>query len=141
MKKTVISLTVMAVGLATLIAGIVFLVLGLTGAPKISDGEYLASAGEWVMNAGTSCVEDDCAGVVWDFTEIGKGTLTTNDHKNDYTFRWALESTKIKIETEWLYLLENEYDYKIDRDAGTLTLTSGEEEFVFKRVGDEATGA
>ena len=70
-------------------------------------------------------------GVVWDFTEIGKGKLTTNNHINDYDFIWSLEDGKLKIETDWLYNLENEYEYALDQNAKTLTLTSGEDVYRF----------
>jgi hypothetical protein len=69
--------------------------------------------------------------VVWDFTEIGKGTLTTNAHENDYDFIWAIEDGKLKIETKWLYDLENEYDYKLDQDKGELVLSADGEEHKF----------
>ena len=57
--------------------------------------------------------------------------MTTNSHLNDYDFIWAIEDGKLLIETKWLYDLNNEYDYKIDQNARTLTLINGEEELVF----------
>ena len=32
--------------------------------------------------------------VIWNFTEIGKGTLTTNNHENDYDFIWAIDGDR-----------------------------------------------
>ena len=122
-KKKIISISVLAVGLIALIVGVVFLVLNLMNASKAADGEYLVTAGTWVL--------DSEEGVVWDFTEIGKGTLTTNNHVNDYNFIWSLEDGKLKIETDWLYSLENEYEYTLDQGAKTLTLTSGEDVYRF----------
>ena len=115
MKKK-ISIIVFIIGILTLIGGAVFLILDLTRAPKIQDGEYLVSVGEWE--------KVDEPSVIWKFTEIGKGTLTTNKHTNDYSFLWALEGDKIKIETEWLYTLNNNYTYKIDQGQNLLTLIS-----------------
>ena len=144
-RKKTVSLVAMIVGLIMLVAGVVFLVLSLNSKPGTPDGEYLVSAKEWVLDKG-ECPEGEAqpecgeAGVVWKFTELGKGTLTTNAHTNDYEFAWALEDGRLLMETDWLYKLENVYDYKIDRGAGTLTLTSdsadSEKKFVF--VGDFA---
>ena len=140
-KKTLISIIIFVIGMIALIVGVIFLVFDLTKGPKIQDGEYLVSAKEWVLNGHTNCVDENetseetnCIGeseVSWKFTEIGKGTLTTNSHLNDYDFIWAIEDGKLLIETKWLYDLNNEYDYKIDQNAKTLTLINGEQELVF----------
>ena len=167
-KKRIISIIAMIIGLATLVTGVVFLVLKLNSGPAVADGEYLVSAGEWVLDNDPSCASakkdeaDDAsktdAGdeaetvdgtdsgpessetkpevacesrVVWKFTEIGKGTLTTNGHKNDYNFAWALEDGKMTIRTEWLYEMDDEYDYTLNQEDGILTLKSGEKEFRF----------
>lgn len=117
-KKKVLSICLLVVGLAVLATGVVFLALNILKSNRAADGEYLVSAGEWVLEG-----ED---GVVWDFTEIGQGSLTTNNHLNDYNFKWAIEDEKLLIETEWLYDLENEYTYELDQGAGTLTLTDSD---------------
>ena len=124
MNKKHVSIIVLIIGIITLIAGVVFLVLRLTAQPGIQDGEYLVSIGEWQ--------EADEPSVVWNFTEIGKGTLTTNNHINDYEFIWAIEDDTLKIETEWLYTINDEFIYSIDQNNNILTITSGEEiiEFV-----------
>lgn len=122
-KKKIIFMSVFAVGLATLIAGAVFLILNLTRGADVADGEYLISVEKWVLS--------DSDRVEWKFTEIGKGTLTTNAHENDYDFLWSLEDGKMKVETDWLYDLENEYDYKLDQNAGELILSADGEEHKF----------
>ena len=122
-KKKIIFISVFAVGLATLIAGAVFLILNLTRGADVADGEYLISVEKWVLS--------DSDRVEWKFTEIGKGTLTTNAHENDYDFLWSLEDGKMKVETDWLYDLENEYDYKLDQNAGELILSADGEEHRF----------
>ena len=126
MNKKRISLIVLIIGLLTLIAGVVFLIVRLTAGPSVADGEYLVSVGEWTEQGEPS--------IVWNFTEIGKGTLTTNNHTNDYDFVWALEDGKLKINTEWLYTLNNEFDYVLDQGSNILTLTSGDETFTFVPV-------
>lgn len=126
MNKKRVSLIVLIIGLLTLIAGVVFLIVRLTARPSVADGEYLVSVGEWK--------EQDEPSVIWNFTEIGKGTLTTNNHINDYDFVWALEDGKLKINTEWLYTLNNEFDYALDQGSNILTLTSGDETFTFVPV-------
>ena len=122
-KKKIIFISVFAVGLATLIAGAVFLILNLTRGTDVADGEYLISVEKWVLS--------DSDRVEWKFTEIGKGTLTTNAHENDYDFLWSLEDGKMKVETDWLYDLEDEYDYKLDQNAGELTLSADGKEYKF----------
>ena len=113
----------------------------------MEDGEYLVSAKEWILEDNSNCeatqtdesegqsedvAETNCLPkVFWDFTEIGKGTLTTNNHLNDYEFIWAIEDGKLKIETSWLYPLENEYDYELNQNDGILTLTADEKAFTF----------
>lgn len=122
-KRKNISIAVLAIGLITLVVGVVFLVINLITATRGADGEYLVSAGEWTL--------EDESGVVWKFTEIGKGTLTTNNHTNDYDFIWALEDGKMRIETDWLYDLENEYEYSLDQNSGVLTLKDGDKTYKF----------
>lgn len=120
MKVKVSSIIVSVVGFLMLIAGIVFLVINLNRGPLVSDGEFLVSGGKWVL--------DGEEGVVWTFSEIGKGTLTTNGHENDYDFIWAIKDGRILIETDWLYKLENEYEYTLDRNEKVLVLKDGETE-------------
>lgn len=105
-KKKIISIIIFIIGFITLAVGVVFLVLRLVSGPKIQDGEYLVSI--------DSFVREDEPGVVWKFTEIGKGKLTTNNDLNTYDFIWSLEGDTLKIETEWLYTLNDEYKYRIE---------------------------
>ena len=149
-RKFIVSVVVFAIGLIALIAGVVVLVLKYADGEKIADGEYLFSASEWALKSNTNCVEPDAASeenaegeklitncesadaVIWKFTEIGKGTLTTNSHVNDYDFIWAIEDGKLKIETKWLYDIVNEYEYTLDQNKGILTLIDGEKAFVLE---------
>ena len=126
MDKKRVSLIVMIIGLITLVIGVVFLIVRLVSGPSVADGEYLVSVGEWTEQGEPS--------IVWNFTEIGKGTLTTNNHTNDYDFAWALEDGKLKIDTEWLYTLNNEFDYTLDQNGNMLTLVNGDEEIIFVPV-------
>ena len=128
MNKKRVSIIAMIIGLITLVGGVVFLIIRLTAGPSVADGDFLVSVGKWS--------EDGATSVVWNFTEVGKGTLTTNNHTNDYNFIWAVEDGKLKIETEWLYALENEYDYTLDQGAKILTLKNGSEEIKFVPLDD-----
>ena len=153
-KKRIISLVVMIIGLIMLAVGIVFLILRLNAGPAMADGEYLVSVGSWELDEGANCAdtaleveaEDDSedveataeetnciggSGVIWQFTEVGKGTLTTNNHKNDYGFAWALEDGRMIVQTDWLYELDNDYDYMLDQGSGVLVLSDGEHEYRF----------
>ena len=128
MNKKRVSIIALIIGLITLVGGVVFLIIRLTAGPSVADAEYLVSVGKWT--------ENDAPSVEWNFTEIGKGTLTTNNHTNDYNFIWAIEDGKLKIETEWLYALDNEYEYTLDQNAKTLTLKDSNEEIKFVPLGD-----
>ena len=112
-KKQIISLIVFIIGLITLVVGIIFLVIDLNKADKLQDSEYLVSTDSWTLDGEPS--------VIWTFTEIGKGKLTTDNYKNTYDFIWAIEGDTIKIETDWLYTLEDEFKYRIEN--GNLVLT------------------
>ncbi|MBQ3464899.1 hypothetical protein IJH15_01600 [Candidatus Saccharibacteria bacterium] len=111
-KKKILSIIVFIIGLIALIVGVVFLILDLNKGVSLQDGEYLVSVDSWV--------KEDEPGVIWTFTEIGKGKLTTNNYLNSYDFIWAIEDNKFKIETDWLYTLNDEFKYRID--SGNLIL-------------------
>ncbi|MBQ6313309.1 hypothetical protein IJI29_00345 [Candidatus Saccharibacteria bacterium] len=121
-RKQFISIIIFIIGLITLIAGVVFLILKLNSGAPIEDGEYLISVDSWIR--------EDEPGVIWSFTEIGKGKLTTNNHLNDYDFIWAIEDGKIKIKTDWLYSLNDEYDYRIE-DENLILIRSDSSEIKF----------
>lgn len=91
--------------------------------PNIEDANFLVEVGMWT--------EQDDNTVIWNFTEIGKGTLTTNAHINDYDFIWAIEGKDLKIETSWLYALNDNFSYKLDQGKKTLTLTRDDEIYTF----------
>ena len=158
-KKQIISLSALIVGVLTLIAGIIILVISLTRGPEVADGEFLVSVGEWKLDEGEKCEateekkdteseevkteeesepeekteeSSECKpSVIWKFTEIGKGSLTTNGHINDYDFIWSLEDGKLSIETKWLYDMNNEYEYSLDQSGKVLTLKNDDREFRF----------
>ena len=113
-KKKVVGITALIVGLATLVAGVVFLLIGKSDVAKVQDAEFLVQVGTWQR--------EDEPTVVWNFTEVGKGTLTTNFHIDDYDFVWALDGDKLKIETAWLYDLNDSYTYKLDQNDEKLIL-------------------
>ena len=145
-KSLIVSIVIFVIGIIALIAGLVVLIMKYTSGVGLQDGEFLVKAKEWVLEEdGTNCIsetsEDDSveaaetncvdnSSVIWKFTEIGKGTLTTNGHKDDYDFIWAIEDNKLKIETSWLYDVVNDYEYKLNQNDKTLTLSDGEKEMV-----------
>ncbi|MBR6505763.1 hypothetical protein IKT18_02950 [Candidatus Saccharibacteria bacterium] len=122
-KKKLIGLIVLICGILACIAGLVFLLVDLLTGPGLRDAEYLVEVGEWVR--------EDEPSVIWQFTEIGKGTLTTNSHTNDYDFIWAISDDVLEIETSWLYTLNDNFEYVLDQDANTLVLTSGDRIITF----------
>lgn len=113
-----------ALGMVVLVAGIAMLVVKLVSKPGKADAEFLVSSGEWVREGEPS--------VIWKFTEVGKGTLTTDNHKTDYDFIWALEKGKLKIETSWLYELNNEFNYTLDQGAKVLTISNDDNSLEIK---------
>ena len=120
MKKK-ISIVIFVLGLLMLAAGATMLALKMTKTPPVSDGEYLTQFDEWVL-IDCESEEEECWRVIWEFTEIGKGVLTTNNGVNKYNFVWAIDGDKLTVMTDWLYELHNEYTYKIDRENKSLTL-------------------
>ena len=104
-KKLTIGIVALVAGIITLITGVIILVLALNRAPDTQDAETLVATGTWQR--------EDEPSVVWNFTETGNGSLTTNSHTNDYDFIWAIEGDTLKIETEWLYILNDEFKYEI----------------------------
>lgn len=118
--KSRVSIAVFFVGIAALVAGIVFLLINLLMKPAVRDADFLVDIRNWER--------EDEPGVIWTFTEIGKGKLTTNNHTNDYDFIWAIDGDELKIETDWLYTLENNYAYELNQEQQILTLTTGEGE-------------
>ncbi len=132
-KNKTVSLGVLIIGLIMLVVGVVFLILELKKASLLADGDFLVSAGEWRLVESADCdAESECDdAVIWTFSEIGKGTLTTNGHKNDYDFIWAIRDGKLLIETDWLYKLNNEYEYALDQETRTLTVKNEGAEYKF----------
>ena len=119
-RKKKISIIVLIIGIIALICGVVFLLVRILSAPSTTDGEYLVEIGTWEREGSPE--------VIWDFTEQGKGSLTTNNHENDYEFSWAIDGDELIISTEWLYTLDDTYKYRIDRSSKTLILSDEEGE-------------
>ncbi len=137
MKKK-ISIVVLVLGILALIAGVTMLVLKLTKTPPVSDGDFLVQGNNWTL-VDCSSSAGDCGNVVWSFTEIGKGSLTTNDGQNNYDFSWTIDGDRLTIVTDWLYELRNEYTYELDRDKKTLKLTDENSVRTFTGSFDENT--
>ena len=123
-KKNPLPIIVFVVGLALLISGIVFLATKINAGMNFSNAERLVEIGTFI--------KDGEEKVVWNFTEIGKGYLTTDGHANDYNFIWAIDGDTLKIETDWIYDLDNEYKYKIDGEKLILDDT-----IIFVPLGNE----
>lgn len=121
--KKIFGVIVFILGIATLIGGLTFMLINFLKPPIIRDADYLVKVSTWQL-------KDDAA-VVWNFTEIGKGSLTTNAYINEYDFIWRMDNDILKIETDWLYTLNDEYVYQLDQNEKILTLTSGEDNYTF----------
>lgn len=123
-KERKIGIGVLVVGIIALIAGIGYLVYSIINTPNASDADFLVEVKTWQR--------EDAPSVIWEFTEVGKGQLTTNEGENTYDFTWAFDDGKLKIDTDWLYTLNDEYEFSIDQHDKKLTLKDGENgELVF----------
>lgn len=122
------SIIAFALGVVALGVGVALFVIKSTATPNMADAEFLVSVGKWAR--------EDTNNVVWNFVEIGKGALTTDNFVNSYDFIWSIEDDKLKIETDWFYDLGNEFEYKVDQKAKTLTVKPVEKstEIVFKAL-------
>lgn len=123
MNKKKFSLIAFIIGMIALITGAIVLILNFVIKPDMRDAEFLVEVGAWQ--------KEDEPDVIWNFTEVGKGKLTTDAHKNDYDFIWAMDGNDIKIETKWLYTLNDEYTYELNQGDKKLTLTKDEEKITF----------
>lgn len=124
-----IGIAVFVIGIIVLIAGVAVLVVKKTAQPLLDDAEFLITAGQWVR--------EDQPEVIWDFTEVGKGTLTTDDHQNDYNFTWKLDNSKITIETDWLYSFYDTFDYTLNQGEKTLTVKNADKDIEIKFIATE----
>lgn len=130
-KKKKWPIVVFVLGMIALAVGVAMLIVKLVNQNPVADTEYLVTASEWVR--------EDQPSVVWDFDNEGKGKLTTDGGQNHYDFTWALSGDKMSIKTKWLYDLNDEFQYKIDKNAGTLTIINNDKnvEITFKRNSKE----
>ena len=122
-KKKRLSIITFIIGLLVLISGITFLIIKIVNKQATPDGEFLVSIDQWK--------EQDSDNVIWEFIDQEKGTLTTNNHTNDYDFTWIIEDNKLKIKTAWLYDLTDEFDYSINQNSKTLKISKDGKEIVF----------
>ena len=96
---------VLAAGVALLIAGAALFVVKMISGAALRDANTLIEVGTWQR--------EDAPEVIWTFTEMGKGTLTSNGHQNDYDFLWRIDGDTLKLEIKWLYDVEDEYTYRL----------------------------
>ena len=144
--KLIAGITTAVLGAGALAASLTFFIIDMNSKPAMRDAEFLVEKGTWVMqpdtqnSAPTDCVSSendesidpepfDCLTpaseeekVIWNFTEIGKGTLTTNNHIDDHEFKWSIEDDKLKVETDWLYTLYDEFTYSLDQNTQTFEI-------------------
>ena len=120
------AVVVFCLGIVALIAGAIFAIVRTNSQPKMADVDYLISAGEWQR--------EDQPMVIWNFTEVGNGKLTTDGHLNNYDFIWSLDGGKLKIETAWLYDLNDEFDYTLDQSGKTLVIQNKDKNVEVKFV-------
>ncbi len=97
---------ILIAGVIMLIVGAVLFVVKTVSGATLRDANTLIEVGVWQR--------EDAPEVVWTFTEMGKGTLTSNGHQNDYDFLWRIDGDTLKLKVKWLYDVESEYTYHLD---------------------------
>lgn len=122
MKKR-LSIIVFIIGIIALLGGGSFLIYDLLKPTVSSDADFLIQIGTWQ--------KQDEPKVIWTFSEVGKGSLTTNQHINDYDFEWSIDNDKLTIKTAWLYDLIDEYTFVLNQNNKTFTLTKDKETSTF----------
>ncbi|MBQ3293699.1 hypothetical protein IJG96_01010 [Candidatus Saccharibacteria bacterium] len=134
-KKAKLALIISAAVLAA--AGIVvalFLFVFKHEEPEIvlTDRDYLI-AHAWEKQGAPT--------VIWTFRTDGSGEITTNK-QNYYSMKWSLEQdTLLSIKTDWLYELNNSFDFAYDKDSDSFTVKNkdDETESVFVPLGTSET--
>ena len=129
-KQKKISIIIFILGFIVLAVGGAILGYKFLKKPNIRDGEYLVEVGKWQL-------ENDSS-VIWDFTEIGKGTITTDAHANDFDFIWSIDGDTLKLETSWHYAVNNEYHYVLNQSENKLTLTEKDKTYTLIKYEEPA---
>ena len=57
--------------------------------------------------------------------------LENSDGENEYDFKWAFDDNKLKIDTDWLYTLNDEYEFSLDQETKTFTISNDDETITF----------
>ena len=83
--------------------------------PPLSDADFLVDIGTWEKQGSPK--------VKWIFKKDGEGTLTTNE-SNFYDFTWELSGEELKISTDWLYTLEDDFSFSLNREEKTFTVVA-----------------
>lgn len=118
-----ISIFVLVFGLLVLAGGLGFFLYKYLTPSVVADASYLVEVGAWQRV--------DAPSVIWDFTSVGEGSLTTNDHLNDYHFLWAIDGDQLQLDTDWLYTLNDAFTYRLDQSADQLILERDGEAVTF----------
>ncbi len=129
--KIIILVSVLVLVLAGIGVGLFFLLSNKPEPePVLSDTEYLIKIESWEKTGAPT--------VIWTFRDDRVGELTTNK-TNYYTTKWALEEdgAKLHILTNWLYELDDTFEFSLDRENNTFTVKNlaDETESVFVPLG------
>lgn len=103
----------------------------------LSDAEFLMEIESWE--------KIDAPTVIWVFRSDGAGELTTNK-SNYYDILWTLESGNpeiLNISTDWLYILNDSFEFELDRDGESFTVKnlSDDTESTFVPLGTQAASS
>lgn len=131
LRRRAISVAVFLCGVISLVAGVVALVYGLARSDEVSAAAFLVKAGPWQRQ--------DAPDVTWQFTSIGAGTLTTDGGEHEYPFTWALVDGQLKVDTEWLYTLNDAYDFSLNQSTSKFTLKTAQGTVAFVPVSAAST--
>ena len=133
-KKPLI-ITLVAVAVLALAGGVYYYLAHREKPVFLSDAEYLIDVESWEKSGAPS--------VIWAFRADSKGELTTNK-SNYYPTSWSLEGGKLQISTSWLYELNDEFEFSLNRVEKSFTVKnlSDDTESTFLPLGtQESTSA
>ncbi|MBR3204184.1 hypothetical protein IKF81_00680 [Candidatus Saccharibacteria bacterium] len=112
-KPLIISLIIIALVLAAGGASYYFFFRKKSPLILSSESEYLIETKSWE--------KVDAPSVIWTFNEQGKGEITTNK-SNYYEMEWELSDKTLKIDTNWLYELNDSFDFFLNREEKSFTV-------------------
>lgn len=129
-KKKIIVIICSVLAFAAIVAGAFFITKSINEKANISTAEFLASGHEWKKSGEET--------VVWTFESNGTCKVTTNSTET-FDCKWEIEDKNLKIETDWLTTLKDEFEISINTSDNSFTAISksdGKESTFVKKLAE-----